>query len=287
MTLPNLLFLVTALPLIAMLVFPSAIGGMEGFAYLLKGTSDLPYFLQDFGFGISSGSPIIEGRLLIAYAYQIYFLLISAAVVFLGIGFSGLMYVAMKFVWQDTFITKKDSYGNNVPRVVKEFFIGLKKYWWQSLIVTAAAGIILAAVSNSIVFFIQRFWTGNAGAGEWILVIFACLFALFSLVVIIFLLPMVVEYDIPFLQKVKNAVLLAISMIVPTVLLLAVLSVPFIIAAVTSGIISIVIAALLIVFGGIFYSFALCNFMQYHADKIITPVYEADMARKNKKKKKK
>lgn len=287
MILTNLLFLITALPLIAIILFPTFFGGMEGFAYLLDGTKDLPYFMQNVGFGMSSGTSVLTGQLQILNAYMIYFLCIAASLIFLSVGLAGVLHVSMKFVWQDKFVSKKDSYGNDVPKVVKEFFIGIKKHALQMFIVCFVIALVFGGVTTSIVYFLQQFRQGLAGAGEWILIFVACIIGLLVAMISMFLLPMIVEYDIPLLKKVKNAVILMLSMFLPTLFMLAICAVPFLLFALTSGFISIIVAALLIVFGSTFYGLLLSNYMQYHAEKIITPVYESQRQGKKKKKKNK
>lgn len=287
MLLVNLLFLVTALPLMAAIFFPRIVGGMESFAYMLKGVEKIPYFLGDFGFGASVSQTIASGEMYIQQAYQIFFCMIAAGVIFLSFGFAGMMHVGMKFVWQDTFTTKKDKYGNNVPRAVIEFFRGIKKHWLQMLIVYTVAALVFAGVANAVVYFNMCFIQGTAGAGQWILVFLAAVIGLAGAVYLIFLPPIIVEYDIPFVQKLKNATILTLSMFLPTLFLLAIVALPFIAFGLTSNIVSIIVAAVIIVFGAPLFCFADCIYSQYYADKIVTPVYESQKIKEQRKLKKK
>lgn len=282
----NLYFLIFCLPLLAVLVLPSILGGMENVSYLLSRTVDLPYFMGDIGIGLSGGEAVLEGRMGILRAYQLYYLAIAAAIPFIGFGAAGLINISMKLVWQDAFITKKDSYGNNVPRITVEFFNGVKKYSLPMLIIFTIFALLFAGVSSSIVYFTQNSWMNTAGAGEWILLIFAIIVAIIGVLLLIFMLPMTPMYKLPMLTKLKNSVLLIISMFIPSFFIMVITVLPFLLISVSGGFIRILLLAGLLVFGGGFYSLMWTNFVQYYADKIITPIYEAQRSKGQKKKKK-
>ncbi|MDD4316157.1 MAG: hypothetical protein PHC84_03230 [Clostridia bacterium] len=282
----NLLFLIFCLPLLAVLIIPTVLGGMENISYIIAKTTDLPYFMTDIGIGFSSGQGILEGRLAILKIYQFFLLGIAAAIPFMSPGLAGLFHVSVKLIWQDPFVTKKDTYGNNVPRIGVEFFKGLKKYWLPMLIISTVFAALFAGVSSSFIYFIESYWLGAAGAGQWILVIAAAVIGLLSLMLLIYMLPMTPMYSLPLIIRLKNSVILMVSMFIPTLFVTLVAALPFILVAVTSGIIKIVITAVLLVFGSGFLSLLLSNFAQYHADKIITPIYEAQHSKSGKSKKK-
>ena len=142
----------------------------------------------------------------------------------------------MKLVWQDKFITK-DSYGNNVPRISVEFFIGVK-YALQFVLIFLIFALIFAAVSCSVIFFIQNLWQNTAGAGLWILLIVALIFALFAAAMLVFMLPMLKMYEIPLAAKLKNSVILIISTPLPVFFITAVSLLPFVLVSVSSGLYS-------------------------------------------------
>lgn len=282
----NLLMLLFCIPLLIVLVLPSVFGGMENISHLLAKTSAIPYFMSDVGIGISEGEAIIVGTLGIMKVYQLYFLAISCCLPFMSFGLAGIFHIGAKLIWQDGFITKKDDYGNNVPRIPKEFFIGVKKYWAQFLIVMTVVAILFAGISSAFINFIQQNMQNQVGAIEWVLVIVASIVGVVSIMLIIFLLPTIVMYELPLLTKLKNSFILVVSMFIPSFFLALASTVPFILISTTSGFFKVIIVAVLLVFGGGFYALLWTNFVQYHADKIITPVYEAQN-NKNKKKKKK
>lgn len=286
MILPSLLFLITAIPLFGIYIFLK-IYGAEKLVYEMLKITELPYLMQNIGIGISSGTNVISLKTDMLKIYQLFFIGLGIGMFFMSIGLSGMLRLASKFIWKDSFITKKDSYGNNVPRTVTEFFIGLKKYCPQMLIWGAIAMILVAGVGNCIVYFVSLLWTQSAGAGAYILLIFACIIGLIGAMFLLYLAPFIVMYDIPFLAKIKNSAILTFQMFVPNFFILILIAIPVVIAAISSGFINVIVVALLIVFGATFYSLLTCNYLQYYSEKILTPVYNAQFAKHHQKKKKK
>ncbi len=281
----NLGFVVTLLPLLAVFAIMS-IFGAEKLSYMLSNISTPPYLMSGIGMGISSSASVLQARLDMLEVYSLMFLAAGASMLFLSIGLAGMMPLAMKFIWNDSFVCKKDNYGNQVPRVMIEFFKGIKKYWWQMLIMGVFFMIVVAGVGNAFVYFLSKYWQGTAGAGEWVLIIFASIVALLSAMFSVYMLPMIVSYDIPFMQKAKNAMIFAMQMALQTIFVLAILALPFIIVALTDGFINIIVVALLIVYGSTVYCLILSNFMQYYSEKIIVPVYQSKFSKSRPKGKK-
>lgn len=281
----NLFFLIFCLPLLIVLVLPTIFGGMENIHYLLNDL-EAPYFMTNIGIGLSSGEAVMEGRLGILRVNQLYYLAIACVIPFISFGAAGMFHITMKLVWQDSFITKKDTYGNKIPRIVKEFFLGVKKYSLSMLIIFTVFALLFASVSSAIVYFIQNSWQNTAGGGEWMLLIVAILVALISIMLLIFMLPMTPMYNLSLMKKLKNSIILIISMFIPAFFITVITVLPFLLVSISGGFIKIIITAALLVFGGGFYSLMWTNFVQYYADKIITPVYEAQRNKGHKKKKK-
>ncbi len=282
----NLLFLVFCIPLLVVLILPSLFGGMESVNYLVSGIK-VPYFMTEIGFGISSGQALIDGKLGILRVYQYLFLAIACTLPIISFGASGMFNVTMKFVWQDSFFTKKDSYGNNVPRIGVEFFRGVKKYFAPFLVIFTVFALFFAGVSSGIIFFIKSLWLNQAGFWHWLLLIVSCLVGLFGIMVLLFMLPMVPMFDMPILSKLKNSIILILSMFLPAFFMALITILPFILISVLGGFFRVLLIAAVLIFGGSFYSLMWTNFAQYYADKIITPVYEAQKSRQPKKKQKK
>lgn len=283
----NLLFIVTALPLIAILVLPNVVS-VENIYYWMNGVTTKPYYLSGVGFGISSADNLILARADILSVYAWGFLFAGIGVLIAAIGMAGLMHVCVKFVWKDRFICKKDSYGNQVPRVVIEFFRGIKKFWWQYLIVGAILGVLVGGVGNAYVYFLQQFRLGVAGAGEWILIIVLSILAVIGVCFVMILLPTIVLYDIPFLQKMKNSIILTLNMALQNLFIMILIAIPVVLLSITgTGFVNILILAVVLVFGGPFYGLLFANYVQYYSEKIITPVYIARAGKYKSKAKKK
>ena len=280
--LANLLLLVTFLPLIAILIIPSVFS-VETISNWLHKVSDVPYFMSGIGMGVSSTSALLDAKIAMLDVYSWGFLFAGIAMLFASIGIAGMMHLCVKFIWKDSFVTKKDSYGNNVPRVLIEFFRGIKKYWWQMLIVGVIMMIIVAGTGNAYVFFIKQFRLGLAGAGEWIMIFAVSIVALFATMFVFYMIPMVVMYDINYAQKMRNAAILTVNMFVQNLFLVIAFAIPIVLIAVTGRIIRILIIAVVLVFGSPLYGLMLANYMQYFAEKIITPVYVARASKAKKK----
>jgi hypothetical protein len=283
--LPSLLFLITAIPLFGIYIF-FRIYGAEKLVYDMLKITELPYLMSNIGIGISSGTDVIALKTDMLIVYKLFFIALGIGMFFMSIGLSGMLRLSAKFVWKDSFITKKDNYGNNVPRTVIEFFKGLKKCFPQMLIWGAIAMILVAGVGNAIIFFVSSLWSQTAGAGEYILLILSCIIGLIGSMFLLFLAPFIVMYDIPFAAKIKNSAILTIQMFLPNIFILALVAIPIIIVAVSSGFINVIFVALLIVFGATFYSLLTCTYVQYYAEKIINPIYVAKVSKHTKKKKK-
>lgn len=284
--LANLLLLVTFLPLIAIAILPS-VYSVEKISYWLHHVVDLPYFMSSIGMGLSSAGDLLDARVAMLDVYAWGFLFAGISMLFASVGVSGMMHLCVKFIWKDSFVTKKDSYGNDVPKVIVEFFRGIKKFWWQNLIVGAIMMAIVAGVGNAYVFFLKQFRQGLAGAGEWVMIFAVSIVALFGVMFVLYMLPMIVMYDIPFAKKMRNAAILTVNMFVQNLFLVVAFAVPIVLIAVTGRIIRILIIAVVLVFGSSFYCLMLANYAQYYAEKIITPVYNARASKSKKKAKNK
>ena len=283
--LANLMFILFVLPLVAVIV-TVIVGGVENIAYFLQKMS-APYLMTNVGFGISeSAYTHADVSRYIADVYYITFACAGAGVLIMSIGLSGMMPLCMNFILGDTFFSKKDNYGNDVPRAIKEFFFGIKRYWWQFLIVGAMMLALVAGIGNVFVYFVSSFKLGEAGVGHWFMIIFAAIIALFGLMFLLHLMPIIVLYDMPFKNKMKNAAIFAVQMFVQNFGIIAVFSVPFLLLALTNTIVSAIVLAVLLVFGSKYYCLTMCNYEQYISEKIIMPIYNAKynpVKKKNKK----
>jgi hypothetical protein len=260
--------------------------GAEKLLYDLLKITELPYLMTNIGIGISSGADVFSLKTDMLKVYQLFFVAVGFAMFIMSIGLSGLLRLAAKFIGP-TASLPKDNYGNNVPRTIIEFFEGVKKYCPQMLVWGAIAFILVAGVGNSVIFFISGLWSGTAGAGHYIILILACIIGLLGAMFLMYFAPFIVMYDIPMAAKIKNSAIFTIQMFVPNLFILAVIAAPVIAAALTNGFINVIFVALLVVFGGTFYTLLTGNYVQYYAEKIMTPVYTAQVSKQSKNKKKK
>jgi uncharacterized membrane protein YesL len=280
----NILTLIFALPLLAALIYFSMIGA-EGFSYLLNNT-DTPYLLSDFGIGLSHGSSLADVKAGMLMSYRVLFLAIAVCLPILGAGFAGLFYIVTKMVWGEGFICKKDKYGNDVPRIVLEYFRGVKLYWKQPVLIMAVFGVVVAGASNLIINFIEGLWLQNLNAGDYIGLTAALIVGLASVLILFNLLPMTVAYDLPLLAKLKNATLITIVFFVPTLLIMMIACLPFVLLA--GGPMLQMLAALVFCMIGLsYFSLISANYLGYNSEKILVPLYEATMQAERKKSSKK
>lgn len=283
----NLMFLLFLIPVLAIFVLLEVFGGVENIAYKLSGTSNAPYLLSGIGFGMSNAEiSTLDIRLQMLNVYYIIFAAIGLAAFVMCMGYGGMTHLSAKFIMNDVFIAKKDNYGNLVPRAIKEYFKGVKRTAGPMAIVGGIMLVLFAGIGNIFVWFVGEFWKNNAGAGHWILVIFAGIIALFTLMFLVHFIPAIVVFDAPLKSKAKNSIILAIRYFLPTLAVVIVFAVPFVLSSTINLYISVIILAVLLVYGSKWTSLILCNYEQYIAEKLITPVYNG-MSGKGKKQKNK
>lgn len=289
----NLMFLITLIPILVLFIFLEVFGGVEAIAYKLAGITEAPYLLSGIGFGLSESTvTTLDIKMKILDVYYIIFAVVGVASIIISIGFGGMTHLSMKFIIGDSFISKKDNYGNPVPRAIKEYFKGIKRTWKEMLLVGIFFLILFAGIANLYVYFIGEFWKNEANAGHWIMIIFASISAIFILMYLVHFIPTIVLYDMPLKSKMKNSAIFMLQMIVQNFFIVVILSVPFILMAVLDIFIAVIIIAVMLCYGSKWYSLILCNYEQYLSEKIITPVYNArhsktSISYKNKKKNKK
>jgi len=284
LSLINILTLIFALPLLAVFIYFSLIGA-EGFSYLLNGT-DVPYLLSGFGMGLSQGASLVATKANMLISYRVLFLAVAVCLPLLGAGFAGLLHITTKLVWGEGFICKKDKYGNDVPRMVLEYFRGVKLYWKQNVVIMSVFAVIVAGVSNLIINFIEGSWLNNLNAGDWIGLIVALIVGVASVLVLFNLLPMTVAYDLPILTKLKNAALLAAAFLVPTLIILVIACIPFALLA-GGSMLRLIAAMVFSMIGFSFFCLVSANYLGYNSEKVIVPLYQATIQNERKKNSKK
>lgn len=280
----NILTLLFALPLLAALGF-MAVMGAERLSYIVNGIKTTPYLLTDFGIGLSNGAVLSSTKAAMLVSYKLLFLAIAVSLPILGFGMAGIYHIVTKLVWGEGFICKKDKYGNDIPRMVIEYFRGVKLFWKQTVVIMSVFAVILAGVSNLIILFVQAQWLGSLNAGHWIGLIVGCIIGFVSIMVLFNLLPMVAAYDLPLIKKLKNAVLLAGAFVIPSLVILIIAALPFVLL--TGGAMLRMLAALVLsMIGFSYFGLISANYLGYNSEKIIVPLYEATIQSEKKKSKK-
>lgn len=285
----NLMFIITFVPLAVVLILLEAFGGVESIAYKLANISSSPYILSGIGFGQSAlDSSVVDIKLAILNVYYILFAFVGLNAFLVCIGFGGMLHLSAKFILNDTVATKKDNYGNEVPKAIKEFFKGIKRTWKEMCFAGGLLLVLFAGIGNLFIYFVGLFWQNKANAGHWIMIILAGIFAIFMLVFLVQYLPTTVIYDLPFKSKVKNSLIFSLQFFLQNFGIVVIFSAPIIIACVMNNIyVPVIIIAVLLVYGSKWLSLTLCNYEQYLSEKIISRIYNEKFAKSAKKQKNK
>ncbi len=281
----NLLFMLFALPIILIFLYLLMTLGMENFSYLLqKDMVAKPFFMEGIGIGISQVDSLIEGQVNLFLGYRILFLAIAACLPITFAGCAGIFHLANKMVWNEPMISKKDTYGNDVPLIAKEFFVGVKKYGKRTLLIMSVFAVLVAGFSQLVINFAEHSLTGTASALDWIGLIVSLILGVLVAMTLVQLIPLLIMYrELSFVQNLKNAFLLGISVPLPTLFMVALLLGPIIFLFSGTGLFVMLIFGAFVVFGAGFYALAWSIYTDYNSEKIIQPIYQA-LTKKSKKK---
>lgn len=289
----NALTLIFALPILAIIIVVSVFG-VERLGYMLAGLgNDIPYLMSDVGIGLSGGMSINEAKLYMLDVYRLIFLAVGVGIAVLGFGAAGHIYIDTKLIWGESFITKKDKKtGADVPRIVTEFFRGVKTYWKEMVIVFAGYGIFFAGGVNLILEFVSGVWSGGANVGQWFALFIGCIILLAATPVFFNLVPQVVSYHktLNLAQKLKNAVIYTLAFPIPTYIMIIFAFGPYALMAINSPIITILIGMLLIALGMTFTFLIMTNYADHNSENVCQTLYEnmrTELSRKERKEKKK
>ncbi len=271
----NLLTFLFFAPIIGFAVFVEVIG-LESFTYLLNGisTDAIPYYMTGLGIGLSEGVSATLGALDIVRGRMIELLIIGAGISITGIGLSGLYSVANKMYWREGFVAyKKNKVGVYVPRLAKEYFVGVKKYWLPTTIVTTVMGGTFAGVSAAICNLAYAMQAGTAGGGEWVLAIFASIVGLYVFLVAFTMLPQISQYTGSYAARLKNSCLFAILEFLPLTFIFGMLVLLGYLT--TRGQLwMILFMSFALLFMIEFLVLTTTNFSHYLSQMIVTPLYE-------------
>ncbi len=270
----NLFTFIFFLPLIAFVCFVNYYG-LENFAYLLKNVTDIPYFMGGIGSGLAEGTSSVVGESYVIYARLIEFVVIGAGLTFTGIGLSGLFYVANVMLWREPFsqykLNKKT--GTYIPKIFKEYLIGIKKYWFPTTVVTFILGALFAGTSASVFWLALSVKQGTANGGQYVLAIFACLITLLAFMYAFVLLPTISQYDCKMSIKLKNSAIFMIKQFLPVLFIAIILGLLSYLTT-RGGLWMTLFVLFIAVFMLEMLVLMLDNLSQYNAQNIITPLYE-------------
>ena len=275
----NMLTLIFAIPIFAVVFFFSMYG-YEKFAYLIAGINSTPYLMGGIGIGMSNAMDAGTAEALLLTSYRI---MISAVALFmpvLAVGLSGNLYIMQKLVWGEEFLTKKDKQGNNIPRVATEFFRGVKKYAGQTVAITSIFAVFFGGAANLIITFVQALRMDNAGAGEWIALFVGIIIALIAGMIYTNWIPLVVSYDMPFGQKLKNACIYTLIFPIPSLFMLIFAVAPYMLFI--GGSFLTIIAMLAVIWVGLSFSTLIfVNYGDYNSENIAQPLFERQQLQEN------
>ena len=275
----NMLTLIFAIPIFAVVFFFSMYG-YEKFAYLIAGINSTPYLMGGIGIGMSNAMDAGTAEALLLISYRI---MISAVALFmpvLAVGLSGNLYIMQKLVWGEEFLTKKDKQGNNIPRVATEFFRGVKKYAGQTVAITSIFAVFFGGAANLIITFVQALRMDNAGAGEWIALFVGIIIALIAGMIYTNWIPLVVSYDMPFGQKLKNACIYTLIFPIPSLFMLIFAVAPYMLFI--GGSFLTIIAMLAVIWVGLSFSTLIfVNYGDYNSENIAQPLFERQQLQEN------
>ncbi len=267
-------------PIIGFAVFVETIG-LESFTYLINGvaSADIPYYMTGLGVGLSQGVSATLGALDLIKGRMLELLIIGAGISITGIGLSGLYSVAHKMYWREGFVAyKKNKVGVYVPRLFKEYLVGVKKYWLPTTVITTIMGAVFAGVSAAVCHLAYTIEAGTAGGGEWVLAIFACIIGLYIYLVSFTMLPQVSQYVGSYAKRIQNSMLFAILEFLPLMFIFGAL---VLIAYLTTRgqLWMILFLSFIMLFMIEFLVLTTTNFSHYLSQMIVTPLYEQTLVK--------
>lgn len=262
--LSNLLFMVFALPAIAVIFFV-----VPNMIKTLNAGLD---FNGDMGIGLGGKNEILQGMLNIYNTWQWGFLMLVPCIALMGIGFAGLFYCMRNYLW-----------GAPV-KIRVHFFRGIKKRWAEFLLSFTYVGFVVWAVGFSILEYLKNSLQGAANAGHWVFMIASCFIALLSLLFLMNALPMFVSFKYKFKSVVKNSVIFSITMLLIEMILIVLLALPFLLLLSSFTKMIFYVAFAMIGFG--FYAMAITALAHNFFDSTIIPLYEYELKNKEKEERK-
>lgn len=288
----NAMTIIFMLPLFALIIAISFIG-VEKFAYMLADVDKIPYLMSGFGIGLSSGMAVNEAKVILLLAYRVIFLGVAVCLPILSFGVAGHAYVSTKLIWGERFVCKKDKKtGADVPRIVTEYFRGVKTYWKEMLITFSGYAVFFAGGTNLIIEFIAGVWSGGANVGQWFALFGGIIILFVSTMILLNLVPQVISYHktLSYAAKLKNACIYSTAFFIPSLLMLVIIGAPFALFAINTMFVTIIIAVAFVMIGTTYVILATVNYGDYNSENVLQVLYEklkVDQSRQSRKEKKK
>lgn len=268
----NLCSILFVLPIIALIMF-FTMQGIEKIGYMIAKINE-PYLMSSFGVGLSDGMSIEEAKSILLNSYRVLVSAIALGLPLLGFGIAGNLSITTKLIWGESLLIKKDKQGRDVPRVITEFFRGLKKFWKENFIIMLITAVVFGGVANLLLNFIEASWINHYKATDIVSLIFAILITLIYFPFFTNLLPTTVTYNLKAKYKIKNALILTITFYVPALIMFVFAILPFVLLA-AGKIFSLIMFVFILSFGISFMCLILVNYNDYNHEKIIEPLYQA------------
>lgn len=255
LVLQNILCLLLAAPFIALVFF--VMPNLEQ-RWITQSAFN---FIGDLGLGFYGATNDTTHAIYGIYLFRLMFYsLIIPCFSLIGLGMAGLFYSSRNVAW-----------GAKVK--VRHFFRGIKKYWWQYILAFTVVGVAVYAVLASIYGYLYLHTIGLTDWYMWIVMIVACLIALATICFMIQYLPMVTMYNLKNKEKIKNSILLAVALILPT-LSLSILWVGLPVAFVWSSLTKLLLLVSFVLFGFAAYSTSIQCFGVFVSDNYTGVLYQ-------------
>ena len=199
---------------------------------------------------------------LFSYYFRIYIPVLSASVVPMVFGLSGLFHCMRGYMW-----------GENV-RPLKSFFRGIARLWKPFLVVAFALGALMCGVLYGGYWHISLMKAGSAFAGSWVLFVALILIVWVVVSILYFLLPIFACYRFSLKDSLKNSSILFL-ILWPGALIAAAVTIGIFLLSATGTFINYLVAVVMlgigfVVIAGVWTSCAQKAFGNY-----ILPQYES------------
>lgn len=255
LVLQNLMCLLLAAPFIALVFF--VYPNLEQRWILQSGFN----FVGELGFGFTGSTNDTTLAIKGIYLFRLMFYsLIIPCFSLIGVGMAGLFYSARNVAW-----------GAKVK--FRHFLRGIKKYWWQFVLAFTVVGVAAYGVTASIYGYLYLQVAGMTNWYMWLVMIASCIIALAVIYFMLTYLPIVTMYDFKNADKIKNSILLAVALLLPSTVLSVLMAILPVSLAWTS-LTRIILLVTFALFGFAAYATAIQCYGVYVADNYTSVLYQ-------------